>query len=137
MLRAWLIERLGGYPDLDAAIAAIRDTEDVKRRNEILTLRVKQLFSTIGPNDLLREMSGGRWRYAGKLLTKEQVAAIREEAKVFKQMTLWKVLKGDLAYHSQSKVWKEAQDIPDLTAGKMLAYAADVIETRLDQMSSE
>lgn len=136
-MRAWLIEKLGGYPDLDTAIEAIRYTEDARRKREILTLAVKRLFSTIGPDDILREGPGGAWLFEGRPLSKAEVQGLREEAKLMQSLRIWKFLKADLAYHSQAKVWKEAQDITDLVAGKLLSFYADIVETRLKKMNPE
>jgi len=137
MLRAWIIEKLGGYPDLDAAIDAIRFEPDAKHKRAILTMTVKRLFATIGPEDILREAPEGGWLYQGKHLSKAQVATLRDEARVILKSSLWKVIQTDLIYHSMSKAWKESEDIADLTAAKLLAFYADIVNTRLKRMAPE
>lgn len=137
MLREWLIEILGGYPDIDAAIEAIREHPDRHERREILTMAVKRLFTTIGPEDLLREAPGGGWLYKGKPVPRDEIKELQEEARAFAGSKIWNVIQQDLAYHSVMKVFKEAKDVHDITAGKLLAYYADVVNTRLKRMTAE
>lgn len=138
-LRHWVIYtlggRIGGFEDLDEAIQFIRDSNDMKRRHEILTLCVKRLFNTIGENDIIRVHDSGHWIHAGKPLRIEEVKMLQAEAEAFQKMHLYKVLKNELRYWSNRKMFIDSVDVGDIVAGKLLVYYIDIVETRIKRMS--
>lgn len=136
-MRRWLIEKLGGYPDIDSAIEAIKETKDYERRNKILTLAVRRLFSTIGPDDILHPNKEGEWVYKGKTLSNGVKDLLKAEAKSFLNSRLWDVLQSDVKHQANKKMYLQATDEEQLTAGKLWTYTLDAFRTRLTSMLSD
>lgn len=129
-MKAWLIEKLGGYPDIDSAIEAIRD-KDHKEREKILTLAVKKLFNTIGPDDILRENENHEWIVAGKTIRKDEKTLLMAEAKAFQESKLWKAMQDDVKYQANRKMFILSTEIHDLSMGKSWLYVLDAFKTRI------
>lgn len=136
MLRRWLIEVLGGYADLDSAIESMRKEENSEERRRVLTLAVKRLYATIGPEDIIQIITSGHWLLAGKPLTEGQIKALRDEANLIQGLSIWKVLQTEVKYHATKKMFIESRTLMDLEGGKLLLYFLDIMNTRLKKMSS-
>ena len=126
----WLIRLLGGYPTISDAIEAIKEDKDKRR---ILSLAVKDLYNTIGADDILKEV-GGKWIVGGRELTDGEKNQLIAEAKQFYDTHLWKILRNDIQYLANRKMFILSQTQDDLVAGKMFLYTFDAIETRLKRM---
>ncbi len=131
-MRRWLIEKLGGFPDIDSAIEHIRATDGEQKRT-ILSLAVKRLFNTIGVDDIL-QVKGSDWLYRGRHLQKEQVKLLQAEAKALTEMWLWEVLQNELWYQANRRTFLDSRSDIDLTAGKLWMYTIDVIKTTLKKI---
>lgn len=130
-LRLWLIQKLGGYPDAESAIDAV---EDRATRKKLLTLAVKRLFNTIGPEDILK-VSGGVWFFQGKALTDSERSQLIAEATQFRAGRLWQILQQDIKWQANRKQFLLAKDEFDQIAGKLWQYTLDCIATRLNSMN--
>lgn len=135
-MRDWLIKKLGGYPDIDSAISAIK-SKDSNEKYQILTLAVRRLFNTISSNDILKPIDGGEWMCAGKTLKEGDRALLRSEAEILKKMKLWEVLQIDIKYHANLKMFIHSKSEIDLVAGKLSLYNLDVIKTRLESLGKD
>jgi len=133
-MRRWLIEKLGGFPDLDAAIAQIKATDDVERKHQLLTLAVKKLFNTIGADDILRMNQEGQWMFQNRPLTPDQVRSLREEAQFFMNSRLWRYIMLDVKYQLNKKMFEESSITMDVMWGKLMLYLNDIIRTRIERM---
>jgi len=129
--REWIIEKLGGYTDVDSALESITDSTE---RNYILTRAVKRLYNTISSEDILKENEYGQWMFMGRTLSKAEVAQIKAEATHFLGTMLWKVLQADVKYQANRKMYLLAQSDTDLTAGKLWTLTLDAFKTRLQSM---
>lgn len=127
-MRRWLIEKLGGYPDVDSALESITDAGEKTR---ILTLAVKRLFNTIGPEDILKLNKAGEWMFQGKVLSQGRKDLLIAEAKSLLGMSLWKVLQDDIKYQANKRMFIKAKDEAEMTFGKMWLYTLDALATRL------
>lgn len=136
MLRRWLIELLCGYPDLDSAIESMRDEENGEARRKMLTLAVKRLYNTVGPDDIIQIMGTGHWLKAGKPLTEGQIKELRDQADLLQKLSIWNVLKNDVKYQANKKMFVESETLMQLESGKMLLYFLDIIDSRLKKMSA-
>lgn len=131
-MRAWIIRRLGGYASIDDALEAIKKNPDGAERRKVLTMAVKRLYNTIGPDDILRrDPASGQFLFMGQPLAKEEMGIIIEQAKAFKESRLWKVLQADLKYNANKRLYMESVDIMGIEAGKLFTYCIDVFNTRL------
>lgn len=129
-MRKWIIEMLGGYPTVNDAITAIQEL-DLQERQTILSLAVRRLFNTIGPEDILRENDRGEWVSEGKAVPDAIVALIRAEAKTFSESRLWEILQRDIKYQANRKMFIVGTTEMDLAVGKVWLYGLDAIRTRL------
>lgn len=134
--RDWLIEKLGGFRDLDSAIEFIRE-QNGEEKHRLLTLAVKKLFNTIGEDDILHVNHYGQWMFEGRPLSKEEINSLVQEATAFQNMKLWRVLQKDLKYQANKRMFVESRSEMDLVAGKLLVYLTDIVKTRLKRMLSD
>ncbi len=132
-MKNWLIKKLGGYPDINAAIRDSKN-QDPEDKHRIFTLAVKQLFNTISEDDILSEGPDGRWLFEGDFLPNEVRKLLQAEAKQLLGTRLWKVLKADIQYKANKSMFEKSRSIEDLIAGKLWLYTLDTIETRLKRM---
>lgn len=133
MLRRWIIEKLGGYPDFDAVIESIKD-KDSAERNVILTLAVKRLYNTIGPDDILKIHEHGEMIFQGRHLSAGEVEMLQAEAKQFYKSRLWKVLQAELQYQANKKLYLDSRSENDIVAGKLWKFTIDAINTRVKKL---
>lgn len=131
--KAKIIEKLGGYPTIDSAIEAIQQ-KDVQERNTILTLAVRRLFNTIGPEDILRQDTSGAWMFQGKEMSEASRKLVQAEAAVFEESTLWKVLQADIRYQANRRMYLLGKTEADMTAGKLWSYTLEAFRTRIVSM---
>lgn len=147
-MRKWFIEILGGYATAEDAVSAkggfltlenalehIRKLQ-LKERQVLLTLAVKKLFNTIGPDDILKPVGGGQWMFEGKTLTKGQVELLMLEAAQLDQMLLWKVLRKDILYQANKKMYLLAENDLQVITAKFWLYTFDVMRTRLKSIAA-
>lgn len=133
-LRKLIFDWLGGYATIEDAIEAIRKKE-LKERRDILTMAVKKIFNTIGPDDILKPMPGGQWMFEGRPLTKAQVDLIMLEATQLDTMLLWKILKKDILYNANKKMYLLAENDMQVVTAKFWLYTFDVMNTRLKSIA--
>lgn len=147
-MKTWLIRKLGGYAtaedaikasggytSIEHAVAAIRE-KNIKERNVILTMAVKRLFNTVGSDDILKPANGGQWMCEGKPLNKGQVELLMHEAAQIEQMLLWKVLKLDVLYQVNKKMYLLAENDIQVVTAKFWLYTFDVMKTRLKSIAA-
>lgn len=103
-------------------------------RKEILTLAVKELYNTIGPDDILRQNDKGEWLAEDKIISEAEKKLLISEANQFLSTRLWKILQADIKYQANKKMYLESQSDDDITFGKMWSYTLDVVKTRLQSL---
>jgi hypothetical protein len=130
-LKEWIINKLGGFTDIDTFL----DTVDKDEKIKILTLAVKRLYNTVGPEDILKENELGQWISEGKQLSKTEKESLIIEAGTLLSSRLWKYLQSDIKYQANRKMFLLAKSEEDLTAGKLWLYTFDAIKTRLESIS--
>ena len=134
-MKKWIIEKLGGYPDLDSALDHIKKINDVERKNEILTEAVKKLFNAISSEDILqRDLETHLLKFQGKLMTEEQERQLKSEAETLLGLKLWRVIKMDIRYQLSKKMFEEAKTKEDIVWGQLLTYLDDIIRTRIQSL---
>lgn len=147
-MREWLIRKLGGYATAEEAIAAkggyltIQDAiEAIKKlqtkdRNTILTLAVKKLFNTISADDILKPDESGQWIFGTKVLSEAQVNALVIEAAQLESTLLYKVLKADILYQINKKMYLLAENEMHVITSKFWLYTFDTIKTRITSLAA-
>ncbi len=130
----WLIKRLGGYASIQDAIDAIQE-KGLEERKVILTLAVRRLYNTIGPDDILKETPEGQWILEGKAMSDGMKKLLIAEASQFETTTLWKVLQKDIQYQSNRRMFLIGKSEIDIIVGKVWLYSFDAIKTRLRSLA--
>lgn len=158
-MRRWLIQKLGGYPDLSALIARVRSLQgeselievlggyptleaaldeirakDGQERRDVLTMAVKRLFNTVGPDDILKIHNETQWTHAGRPLRLEEITLLRAEAEQFMRSRLYKILQDEVRYLANKKMFIDSREVIDIVAGKLLLYYVDIVNTRIKRM---
>jgi hypothetical protein len=103
-------------------------------KDEVLTEAVKELFNTIGVDDILK-IEHGVWTIGGKEINDVTKRLLQAEAKVLVESRLWKELKKDIQYRANQIMFEKSKTEQDLIAGKLWLYTLDSIETRLNQIT--
>lgn len=116
-MRHWLIRRLGGY------------TQD-----DVFADVVKDLYNTIGANDILQEKDGA-WYFEGKQLPDGIAKGISSEASTFLKTSLWRVMQADVKYQANKAMFEKAQTKDDILAGKLWLFLQDCYKTRLESLA--
>lgn len=135
MWRTWFIEKLGGFASIEDAIEAIR-RKQLKERYVILTLAVKKLFNTIDADDILKPLDGGEWSFEGKTLSRAQIDILMAEAAQFEKTMLWKVLRKDILYQANRKMYLQAENNEHVITAKFWLYTFDTMRTRLKSLAT-
>ncbi len=129
-MKRWIIQKLGGYPDIDSALDDVYEM-NLAQKEEILTLAVSKLFNTVGPEDILRENATGQWIFEGKVLSNDQKKMIQQQFEAIVNMSAWKILQADIKYRVNKKMFSESTSTLDLTVGKLWLHTLNVFNTRI------
>src|SRR3990167_3451765 len=103
----------------------------MKRSMKELNKAIKDLFNTIGAEDILRD-ENGVWFLEDKPLNEGQKKLLISEANVFTKTLLWRVLQADVRWQANKAMFEKAQTTEDLTAGKLWVYTLQCFKTRLE-----
>lgn len=125
-----LIRILGGYTDLDDYLDKLERLDKVYA----LTLLVKKLYNTIGPDDILKQNEYGQWMHKGRPISDNEKKLLIAEATQLQNMKLWEILQDDIKWQANRKMFLLAKNDFDLTAGKLWLYSLDAMNTRLKSM---
>lgn len=132
-MKSWIIRKLGGFANLDDAISFIKNEQDESKKNEILTEAVKKLFNTIDADDILRFKNGDHY-FKGVPMNKAQYQALLEEVEAFKTFKFWEIIKTDVKYQLNKKMFEDANVELDLVWGKLITWLFDCVKTRIEKM---
>ncbi len=113
-----LIHLLGGYS-----------------KDDVLREAFKEIYLPLNPEDVLH-VKEGDWLFMGKPLRLEQVEQIKLEAKQLNEMKLWGIIKLDVRYHLQRKMFEEVRIKEDLVWGQLASFLWDIVKTRVNQLAS-
>jgi hypothetical protein len=120
-MRHWLLEKLDGIPR--------EDLDDV----DFLTEMVRDLYNTIGPEDIFKE-EHGNWTIRGKIVPDGIKNNLISEAQTFVNSKLWIVLKDDLKYRANQTMFEKSKTPEDMITGKLWLLTIDCLNTKLKNM---
>lgn len=130
-LRRKLLEKLGGYPDAESALAAVSSDEE---RRKILNLAVSRLFNTVSGEDILKQTPDLEWVYMGKVLPSGTRQLLMAEAEQLLDMKLWEILRTEIRHQANRVMFTRSKSELDLNVGKLWLHTFTVIERRLKSM---
>lgn len=102
-------------------------------RHALIIEAVKHCFNTISSEDILR--FDGVWKFDGKEISPQQIEVLQAQAETLQGMFLWKVLRKDIEYQLNKKMFLEEKITMDVMWGQLITYLFDIINTRLKQLS--
>ena len=114
----------------------LEPSEQTVLQRNLSRFLVGDVFNTITEDDILK-IKGKDWFLDGRKLSTSEVLTIQNEARVLKQMQLWKLLNNRKKKLAQDRLVLESKTEGDLIAGKMMMYLIDVDESLLKSMSGE
>ncbi len=105
-----------------------------KWREYVLSIHVEHLYNSIGKDDILQQI-GTSWWVGDKEVPHEEMKQIVAEAQLLKKTKLWRVLKTDIRYQANEKMFDKAKDLGDITMGKSWLWILDCIQTRITELT--
>jgi len=132
MFMRFLIKLLGGYTKED--VVSLQEELAEWDDKKVLQETVKELFNTIGEDDILKEIDG-KITVKGKPISEQYKGQLIVEAQTLMGSKLWQVLKDDLRYRANITMFERSKTEQDLIAGKILLFLIDSIKTRLESLS--
>lgn len=126
---------LGGYPTFQDALDDLKKSNNLEEKHQVLTEAVKHLFNVMGAEDVLhRNMETGLLEFRGRPMTDTDEQMLRAEAKVFESSRLWRMLRADVKYQLNIKMFENPNTQNELLWGKLLLFLDSVIDNRLKQL---
>lgn len=95
---------------------------------------IKDLYNTIDKDDILRVEKGVVY-YKGKALDKDGIQILRENAETFKNSKIWRLLRNQVKYEANKKMFNESRVPADILFGKATLYALAIIEDKIKELS--
>lgn len=95
---------------------------------------VEDVFNTVTADEILRIKAPNVWEHKGSNLTEGQVNALRQEAEIFKNSGLWKVLRSELLWLARAGYSRSIGE-SDLVAVKVLELFVKTIDEKLERMT--
>lgn len=120
------------------ALWFIKNYADENTKYDVLVKSTSHLFNFVTAEDILRIRDDGNAEFAGKVLDKAYINDIKQQARLFDNMLLWKVLRKDIEYHLCEKEFFASASKQDLVSSKLLRYLVfEVIEKRIRKLKNQ
>jgi hypothetical protein len=134
-MKNWIIRKLGGFPDFQSALDHVKKMEDISSKNLLLTEAVKHLFNTIGPDDVLKRDPETRLlRFGSRMMTETEEKQLKSDAQLLLSMKIWQVIRMDIKYQLNKKMFEESTITMDIVWGKLLLFYDDIIRSALQRL---
>jgi len=93
------------------------------------------LFNVIDEDDILNIKAPGVMYLKGRKLDSERVERLKNDASLYKESTIWYVLRNELRYQANRRMYERSHNESDILAGKIMLYITDIIESKIDKIS--
>lgn len=138
-MKDWLIKKLGGFlsDNSDRIIeleTLLRFEKDKWKDKDVLTEAVKDLYNTIGENDILKEING-KWMVGKKELDEATKQMLIAEAQHITKMRFWKYIQADIKYGANRTMFLKAQNDMHFMAGKLWTWMLDAMNSRIESVA--
>ena len=104
-------------------------------RNKFINWLVKDLFSPINDNDILKITGTGVF-FRGKKLNEEAVDDLKNDAERFANSAIWKLLSDDAIYQANFIMYSHSKDYDGMIFGKVMLYCVDILKKKIQQIVS-
>jgi len=102
---------------------------------EVKAELMKQYFCALVPEDVVTTNKLGSIFIAGEPLQEGEASALETEAKMFKEMRLYKLLFGTLIDQAYKTMFEKSTNFDDMRNGKMMLYNIGVQKNIVDKLS--
>ena len=107
-----------------------------KLKRYILKLAVRNLLNAVTIDDLLR-IEQSKLFIGDRQLTDPEVAALQNEARVFKRSLLWKLMNYNLYWIANFKMIRGADSEIDMQFGRAMTHTIGTLEAFIDKLSKK
>lgn len=108
-------------------------------QRRFINFLVRGLFNTISKDDILRverQPIGVKVFIGSKELPKDNVLKLKQDAQVFEESVIWKILSNELKHQANLRMFEKSKTVEDIVAGKMLLYLVDVVEMKIAELKN-
>jgi len=100
----------------------------------------KHLFNAVSERDLLKAIGKDNKgltiiSYKGKRLNPEKVVRIKDSAELFTKSDIWKVLKNEVKFQANRRMYDKSRNVSDILFGKAMLYNLEVMDNKLKELS--
>lgn len=99
---------------------------------------LRKLFSGVTEDDVLQIIDGEKgkaFKIGTDILPEKDTMEIIKEAQMLNELPLWGLLMNDIRWTANKAIYFKSQNEADIMYGKALLYAAQIIQTRVRELS--
>jgi len=109
-------------------------------QRKLINFIAGRLFNSVTENDILRitgkDATGAPIMfYKGKRLSREQVDKLIDSAELFKDSDIWRLLKAELKFQANQRMYRRSQTPEDFIAGKIALFIVDMIDKKIREIT--
>jgi hypothetical protein len=105
-------------------------------QRKFINILVKHLFNGITEEDVLVKHKGGKVSYRRGVIPLEQLQGIEEEAQRFQSSMVWKLVKDEIRFMANKRMFVKSNAIEDILFGKTMLYVIEMIDRTLIRLSN-
>lgn len=113
----------------------MNNEEQAILQKHLASFIIRDVFNLVTEEDILKVTGPNVWEHQGRDLLPEEVKRLKDEAMLFAESKLWKILVAELRYHAQKAMLEKSKTESDMIAAKMLIYLTNTINERLKKMT--
>lgn len=105
-------------------------------QKRFINLLVHQLFNTIDEDDILQIIGDKVGLMGGRELDAEKISRIKEDAQRFQNSLIWKILKNEVKFVANKRMYEKGITTDDILAGKLMLHILEIFERKLRQIKN-
>ena len=105
-------------------------------QRKLIRFLANHLYNALTEEDVLQKKTRGGIMYRGRLLGAEEKEKLIADARQFKNSIIWRMLKDEVVYQSQNRMFRKSENINDIIAGKLMLHSVDVIDKSIEKISN-
>jgi hypothetical protein len=99
-----------------------------------INLITKDLFPSVKKDDILH-WEGRTFVLKGKPVSPETMKGLVAQAKVIKELDLFKLLMDEMTELGQRKIFEDTQTVEDMKVARTILWTIDVLQKKIDKLS--
>lgn len=105
-----------------------------KLKTKLFCYLMRHLFNAINDDDILTITRNG-YQIGNRVLDKNQIEGLKNEAQVFKNSDVWDYVNNNLKYLANYRMYHGSKTVDDLVFGKAMLYNLDIINRLFNKIS--